>query len=80
MGTHVTRQSCGEGWIDVPTAKVRDTNDGGCVLDASAHALSRALISQSATVTCCTVTRAVVLLVLLVNTVFTVYCVNVVFT
>jgi hypothetical protein len=28
--------------------KVTDTNDGGRVLDASAHLLSRALVSQSA--------------------------------
>jgi hypothetical protein len=27
--------------------KVIDTNDGGCVLNASAHLLSRALVSQS---------------------------------
>jgi hypothetical protein len=31
----------------VASSKVTDTNDGGRVLDASAHVLSRALVSQS---------------------------------
>jgi hypothetical protein len=52
---------------------MRDTNDGGWVLDASAHLLSHALVSQSASISCCTLARVVVLFV------FMVYCVNVVF-
>jgi hypothetical protein len=59
--------------------KMRDTNDGDRVLAVSAHVLSRALMSQSASVTCCTLARVVVLFVLHVNIVFVVYCVNIVF-
>jgi hypothetical protein len=44
--------------------RMRDTNDGGRALDASAHVLSRALVSQSASVTCCMFARVVVLFVL----------------
>jgi hypothetical protein len=33
--------------------KVTATDYGGLVLDGSAHLLSRALVSQSASVTCC---------------------------
>jgi hypothetical protein len=49
------------------------------VLDASAHLLSRALVSQSA-VTCCTLARVVVWFVLHANIVFVIYCVNIVCT
>lgn len=38
-------------------SKMRDTKDGGRVLDVSAHVLSRALVSQSAPLTCCTLDR-----------------------
>jgi hypothetical protein len=58
---------------------MRDTNDGSWVLDASAHLLSRALVSQSASVTCCTLARVLLLFVLRINIVFMVYCVNVKF-
>jgi hypothetical protein len=54
-----------------------DIKDGGWVLDASAHLLSRALVSQSASITFCRLSRAVVLNV---SIVFMIYCVNVVFT
>jgi hypothetical protein len=41
----------------VTASEVTVTNDGGWVLETSAHLLSRALVSQSASVTCCTLAR-----------------------
>jgi hypothetical protein len=60
--------------------KVAGTTDGGRVLDASAHLLSRGCVSQSASVTFCILARVLALLVLRVSIVFVVYCVNIVFT
>jgi hypothetical protein len=56
--------------------KMCNTNDGSWVLDVSVHLLSRALVSQSALVTCCTLTW----FMLHVSIVFMVYWVNFVFT
>jgi hypothetical protein len=58
---------------------MRDTNNGGWVLDASAHLLSRTLVSQTASITCCTLARVVMLFVSHVNIVFVV-CVNIMLT
>jgi hypothetical protein len=42
---------------EVEVTKVCDTNDDRWVLDVSAHLLSRALVSQLASVICCSVVR-----------------------
>jgi hypothetical protein len=52
---------------------MRDTNDAGRDMDASAHLLSRALVSQSPSVTCCTLAGVVVWFVLLVNIAFVMF-------
>jgi hypothetical protein len=56
--------------------KVTSTNSGGWVLDTYLHLLSCDLMSQSASVTCCTLACIVALFVLHVNIVFMVHSVN----
>jgi hypothetical protein len=53
-----------------PYREMAGTWDGGRVLDVPAHLLSRGLMSQSPSVTCCTL-ASVGAFVLHVNTVFT---------
>jgi hypothetical protein len=55
---------------------VTGTYDSDCVLDASAHLLSRDPVSQSSSVTICTLARVLTLIVLRVIIVFVVYCVD----
>jgi hypothetical protein len=56
---------------------MRDKNDGGGIIDTSARLMSRAVGSQSASLTSRTLARAAVLPVLRVNTVFIVNYVNI---
>jgi hypothetical protein len=66
------------GWKSTSSyIKVTSTNDGR-VLDASLHILSRGLMNQSASITCC-MFALVAVFVLCVKIMFVVNCVNIVF-